>query len=305
MSDGIPLSQLATARAPVPQAAAAPSSPPTVTAAEFFETVPPGQRVRIVGWAEWSGRRNEADLQFPRLTLHCASEKCGGPREFDPSARSMNLDDYRLAFVRYECRNCESTTKIYAARFKLVGDSGPDVYATKFGEEPAFGPPVPARVSTLVGSERDYYFKGTRSENQGLGIAAFAYYRRVVENRKNAIIGEIRRVAAKLSAPQELLDQLDEAVKETQFSSAVGMIKHGIPASLLINGHNPLSILHEALSEGLHAQTDAECLELATHIRVVLAEFVERVATTLKDDAALNAAVSRLMSKRQPAAKGS
>ncbi|MBB3176248.1 hypothetical protein [Variovorax sp. Sphag1AA] len=173
----------------------------------------------------------------------------------------------------------------------------------KFGERPQFGPPTPARVTTLVGSARDYYFKGTRSENQGLGIAAFAYYRRVVEDRKAEIFAEIRRVASKLGGSTELLAELDAAAKEQQFSAAVAMVKHGIPASLMINGHNPLTLLHAALSEGLHAQTDAECLELATSIRVVLTDFVERVGNALRDEAALTAAVSRLMSKR-PAPSG-
>jgi hypothetical protein len=52
----------------------------------------------------------------------------------------------------------------------------------------------------------------------------------------------------------------------------------------------------------LHARDDAECLELATSIRVVLSEFVERVAVALKDEATLLAAVGRLMSVRAPTA---
>ena len=36
-----------------------------------------------------------------------------------------------------------------------------------------------------------------------------------------------------------------------------------MPESLLINGHSPILLLHSALSEGLHAQTDEQCLELA------------------------------------------
>jgi hypothetical protein len=70
---------------------------------------------------------------------------------------------------------------------------------------------------------------------------------------------------------------LTAAKNETQFTRAVEVVKHGIPQALLVNGHNPLTLLHKALSEGLHAQTDEECLELATAIRVVLADLVERL----------------------------
>lgn len=94
---------------------------------------------------------------------------------------------------------------------------------------------------------------------------------------------------------QELIDDLDAARKEKQFLKAVKAVRHGIPPSLLIDGkHNPLDLLHSALSEGLHAKTDEECLALATHVRVVLVAFVENAAEALKDDAEVRAAVAKL-----------
>jgi hypothetical protein len=165
----------------------------------------------------------------------------------------------------------------------------------KFGEIPTFGPPTPSRVISILGGEREYYLKGRRAENQGLGIGAFAYYRRVLENQKNRILDEITRVAEKIGAPAEVIEDLNAAKKETQFSRAVGAIKHGIPQALLVGGHNPLTLLHSALSEGLHAQTDERCLELATAIRVVLTDLAERLGSALKEEAELNAAVSRLL----------
>jgi hypothetical protein len=69
-----------------------------------------------------------------------------------------------------------------------------------------------------------------------------------------------------------------------------------MPESLLIQGHhNPLTLLHSALSKGLHAETDAACLEMAQSIRLVLAELAERLSAALKNDVELNAAVSRLL----------
>ena len=68
-----------------------------------------------------------------------------------------------------------------------------------------------------------------------------------------------------------------------------------MPQSLLIGGHyNPLTLLHKALSVGLHEQTDAYCLELAHDIRLVLGELAERLSSALKDEAELNEAVARL-----------
>jgi len=119
--------------------------------------------------------------------------------------------------------------------------------------------------------------KGRRSENQGLGIGAFGYYRRVVENQKNRILDEVIKVSEKLGATKDLLGELRKAKDEGQFTKAIESIKHGIPQALLVDGHNPLTLLHSALSEGLHGQPDEECLALATSIRVVLTELADRL----------------------------
>jgi len=142
------------------------------------------------------------------------------------------------------------------------------------------------------------FLKGRRSENQGLGIAAFAYYRRVIEGQKDRIFDEIIKVCRRLSVDKSAIDELIAAKNEPQFSKAVEAVKHGIPQALLINGHNPLTLLHSALSEGLHAQTDEECLEIATSIRIVMAELAERMGQALKDEAELSTAVSRLLTKK-------
>jgi hypothetical protein len=68
-----------------------------------------------------------------------------------------------------------------------------------------------------------------------------------------------------------------------------------MPQALLINGHNPLTLLHSALSDGLHDQTDEHCLEIASSVRVVLGELSERLSQALKDEAELNNALSKLM----------
>lgn len=179
----------------------------------------------------------------------------------------------------------------------INGDPNDDVRngkVYKYGELPTFGPSTPARLISLLGPERDYFLKGRRSETQGMGLAAFAYYRRVVENQKNRILDQIIWVANQIGASPEMLDDLNKAKNETQFSQAISTVKHGLPPALLVNGENPLTLLHSALSKGLHEQTDEECLELATSIRLVLADLADRLGYALKDSAELDAAVRKL-----------
>jgi hypothetical protein len=63
---------------------------------------------------------------------------------------------------------------------------------------------------------------------------------------------------------------------------------------MLIDGQNPLKLLHRALSKGLRAKTDSECLDLAHHVRIVLGELADRIGTILKDNAEISAAISKL-----------
>lgn len=76
------------------------------------------------------------------------------------------------------------------------------------------------------------------------------------------------------------------------------MAKDAIPESLLINGHSPIKLLHSALSEGVHALSDEECLDFAGSIRIVLGELSERLSQALKDEAELTKALSTLMKKK-------
>ena len=267
---------------------------PRPSVAAFFESCPPGTSYEVAELLTWKNGPGWF-LQTQDLYLHCDSEKCLGMRYFDAPSLLMNREGMQLKFATFTCKNCHFSRKTFA--FSAVPSSSDELSGKlfKYGEYPPFGPPTPAKVISLIGGERDYFLKGRRCENQGLGIAAFAYYRRVVENQKSKILSEIHRVAVKLGAPEKLLAQLVAAQNETQFSRAVDSIKEAIPQVLLINGHNPLTLLHSALSEGLHATTDHDCLELATSIRVVLTELVDRMNTAVKEEAELNSAVSRLL----------
>jgi hypothetical protein len=275
---------------------------PSKTFAEFLESTPPNVRTQISNVLT-----KEGDLPWPISTpdiqLHCTSDLCSGVRIFRPfSADSYCNKGWNFKFVTYSCRNCARVQKTYALAVFVTTKRDGSGEAIKLGESPPFGPHVPSRVITLIGPDRDEYLLGRRAESLGLGIGAFAYYRRVVENQKGRIISEIGRVAKRLNASPEKIKLFEDAAAETQFTKAIEMVKTAIPESLLINGQNPLTLLHSPLSEGLHELTEERCLEMATSIRVVLTELADRITRALQDKKELDDAVSRLLD-REPKAK--
>jgi hypothetical protein len=142
------------------------------------------------------------------------------------------------------------------------------------------------------------FLKGRQCENQGLGVGAFAYYRRVVENRKNEIFDEIIRVCETVGASPQLMDDLRSAKQETRFTAAIERIKTALPDGLLINGRNPLLALHGALSVGLHNESDEECLATANAVRLVLTDLIERMSLLRLENRELQSAVERLIAKQ-------
>lgn len=268
---------------------------------EYLSSIPPGQEVLVGEIIYGQDPRGSANTYFmiPDVDLHC--DQCEGVRSFEPAKNVIyygfkEVNDY---FFLYKCRNCRRYFKTYAVKFWNFHVTEKTVCSVKYGEIPFFGPPVSKKLSSILGSGRDYFFKGRRAENQGLGIAAFAYYRRVVEDQKDRIIDEIIKVCNVLHAGQVLIDELEAAKRETQFTTAVEQIKSGLPQILMIDSHNPLTVLHGALSKGLHALPDEECLKIAGHIRVIMAELAERLSIALKDTGELNEAVKELVALRK------
>jgi hypothetical protein len=289
--------------------------PQETTLSEFFESKPLNEVFRISGVTFRpiaSGPSSAAipmsmsrasRTKIPSICLWCDSDQCDGFRNFDPIDNDEELraydDDkeFRDTFVVFVCRNCLRSRKKYAISYQY-SFAEKELVAVKLGEDPPLSFHIPSRLRKLVGTELNKFNKGLRSEAHGLGVGAFAYYRQVLENQKDRLIDEIIKVAKLRSpVPQELLEELEQAKCETQFTSAVEKIKHGLPEVLLINSQNPLTLLHKALSEDLHNGTDEECLEIAKDIRLVLSEFSERLHTALKDDQELKKAVSRIQNR--------
>lgn len=272
--------------------------------AEFLQGAPPDSVVEV---AELCDRENSGHWKVldPDVLLYCKTDICQRDQFFYCNSNSNYLtteNEWKNGYLQYWCRNCRKTRKLFAVCMQRKGSDGSG-FAMKFGEAPPFGPHVPARVITLIGPDRELFLQGRRSETRGLGIGAFAYYRRVVENQKGRIIQEIGKVASRLGAKADALKRFEDAARETQFSKAIEEVKAGFPDVLLIEGRNPLTLLHAALSEGLHENTDEQNLELARDIRLVLTELADRISQALKEESELKNAVSRLMNRKTQTAE--
>ena len=292
---------------------------------DFLLECPPGEMrvLRDVVARETRDKNRAHWVQAPDLLLHCPNEDCEGLRYYGcanihelPRIRFSYREDeseileWHSFWMEYICRNCLRTRKTFAIRVRRSPGQDMDADAlelevVKVGELPPFAAPrVHPRVARLLGDEWGLFVKGRRSENEGLGIGALAYYRRVVTGKWQRLLEQIVKAAGHLETPSGVIDQLKAAQAEQRFSRAVELIKQAIPTALLIRGQNPLTLLHNATSVGLHDLTDDQCLELAGDIRTVLTELAERIDRAMKNRAVLHAAVDRLQKAGQEESKG-
>ena len=266
------------------------------TFSEFLQNTPPNQLVHISDLAMPFLK----EIRTPALELHCPDDLCNGIRVFRCTVVSNGGKNFEprtvyYFYVTYRCSNCKKTLKLYSLSVIIdtIGESHGTCY--KFGEYPPYGPPVSPKLIRLIQPDRDIFLQGRRCENQGLGIGAFTYYRRVVENQKNRILEKIVKVSEESGVLQDKINILRAAIEEIQFSTALKMTRDVMPESLLINGQNPILLLHRALSQGVHELSDEQCLELASSVRIVLGKLSEQLSDILKDEAEVKEAISTLM----------
>jgi len=279
-----------------------------LTLAKVLQDLPPGTYLNVSKVLKkaikgYSNTESFIAMDVPDLYLHCDNDTCKGVRYFTHSAFPYFDDNIsveesypfeRSLSIEYNCRNCQQSLKTF---FLIVypidgGDGTADVI--KVGEYPFYGPSLPSKLISILGPDRDLFLKGRKCESMNLGIASFTYYRRVVENQKNRIIDIIISVLQKTNADSETIEKIKQAKKEVQFTKSINSIKNLLPKQLFINNHNPLILLHKALSVGVHNLDDKECLEYAHSIRMVLSEFSERVSEVMKDHNDLNSAINKL-----------
>lgn len=221
---------------------------------EFLEEYPIGTRQKVSGYYEVdtsvpASRSDRFPKCTPTLRLYC--QECDGFRNFEGKWQhnrycSSPFDD----FLIYKCRDCNKQEKrfcLYATPLEIKNGE-----MIKLGEYPSLHIKLPTNLSKLFGDDSRNFINGLKCERQGLGIGAYSYYRRVLENQKNQLLGEVLKVSRKLSVKDEMIQTIERAISETRFSKAIDMVKDSLPESLLVDGQNPFKLLHKVLSIGIH-----------------------------------------------------
>lgn len=147
-----------------------------------------------------------------------------------------------------------------------------NILAQKVGVYPQFKINVNKQVNNFFCREvSTYYYKGVKAINDNYGIGALAYFRRIIEKELLNLVEQIKLLPdANKSMIQKLIDDHN---KNPNLSTIYTSIFEYLPNSLKILGDNPIKLLYNQTSEGLHSLTENESIDKAKNILALL-EFV-------------------------------
>jgi hypothetical protein len=172
----------------------------------------------------------------------------------------------------------------------------------KVGQYPPWSIDVDKRVSHILGDYVDYYRRGLVCESQGYGLGAVAYYRRIVEKIIDTLLDQIAQMI-----PVEDQDRYKKALAETKKTivtqEKIELVKDMLPAILRPAGMNPLGILHQVLSEGVHDKEEDECLVIADTIKGSLVFLVNQVLATQEQVRTFTDGMRKLLDKKSKKAE--
>lgn len=259
---------------------------------EFLEEYPLYRKFEVSNLALTTNR-------LPKATIKMACQICSSEQTFvmtnnydencDHSDYSVSGLTFRLKYICMHCQNFE--------RFFFVKVSDNKGSIMKVGQYPAWDSSTDSNVEKMLGAHANYFKKGLICESQGYGIGAFAYYRRIIEEIIDQLLGEI---AGLLSGKEheKYIQALEKTKNTTVAQEKIKLVKDLLPAILRPDEMNPLSTLHSVLSEGLHAESDEDCMKYAMVVREVLVFLVNQVIASKVASKGFTASMKKLLDKK-------
>jgi hypothetical protein len=97
---------------------------------------------------------------------------------------------------------------------------------------------------------------------------------------------------------QPYFKALEETKKTIIAQEKIELVKDLLPEILRPNGMNPLNLLHSTLSEGIHVETDDQCLEIAGSVREILVFLVNQILQTKESAKEFTTSMRKLLEKK-------
>jgi hypothetical protein len=194
--------------------------------------------------------------------------------------------------LQYICASCQRGRRIFVVRFDPNNE-----FIMKIGQYPPWDIRPDSNLEKMLGGHVDLYKKGLVCESQGYGIGGFGYYRRIVEDMIGQLLDDLA-VFMSGTEKEEYVSALERVRATPIAQDKIALVKDLLPPVLRPGGINPLSVLHEILSQGLHEASDEVCMELAAGVRDALVFLVDQIEATKERRAGFTASMQKLLDRK-------
>jgi hypothetical protein len=175
----------------------------------------------------------------------------------------------------YECTYCGSDFWCWIEISKQFAEGG--MWVRKVGQLPPYDISVEQDLEKALDKDTVLYKRAQICVSQSFGIAACSYLRRLLENQITPLLRLVYEVRKQEGEDISDFSQiLDERVAEKK----IRLANQVLPESLLVKGENPLELIYDRLSAGLHRQSEDECIEIAREASQVL----KHIVTSINDE---------------------
>jgi len=196
---------------------------------------------------------------------------------------SLNDTDKTINYILYLVGFCQSCGERVTFLLRAFSDKGGEdkapgtiVYLEKVGQSPS---PLPMLSKTLEKylseEDRTNYKRALVCKSNGYGIGAYAYLRRVIENEIKKIVKDISEL--EFEGVDEVKRAYSTYQQDHQMNKLIDVLDGHLPTTLKGLGNNPIKLLYEQLSGGIHSFSDELCLSKAESIDVLINFVVEKI----------------------------
>ncbi|ELI6431237.1 hypothetical protein RRM65_000961 [Aeromonas salmonicida subsp. salmonicida] len=180
------------------------------------------------------------------------------------------------SYFTFTCVSCKKEERTYHVEQVVEGET---IRIQKFGELPRGKVPRDRRLQRFLKQDRENYDKAVFCLRHEYGIAAFAYFRRIIETNIGRLLDLVQEDAKASEDGDATLQALEALRKESPMSERIRLANLALPHYLCPSGLNPLGRLYQVLSEGVHSLSEEECLHKARDTSECLAFLVSELAS--------------------------
>lgn len=175
--------------------------------------------------------------------------------------------DYAFKCIGY-CQSCKKN-QAYFLLYVSTSLEERKIFIEKIGVSPQIRSLPKQEVTKFFDRESNtWYFKAINAISDNYGIGSLAYFRRIIEKELIHIIEEIKKLPDAHSLEIQAL--LDEHKQHPTVSTIYENIFQHLPNSLKSLGDNPIKLLYNQTSEGLHSMTEDKAMEKSRIIKQLL-----------------------------------